>query len=196
MQEGMAKGCPSKCPRAAYIKGVCKLHYERKRRAGLGPCCVPSCSKRVHCSGMCSAHNARKQRGLALSPPIRTQAKAAGTICLATPCTHEATARGLCKTHYNRQYMGRYQSMEEHRQKRSAMLRASKYGITEKEYQTLLEEQGGLCAICKEEQKLAVDHCHITQKVRGLLCHACNVALGFFKDDPVRVDAAVVYLRG
>ena len=62
----------------------------------------------------------------------------------------------------------------------------------------MLERQGGACAICKEKPKsgrLAVDHVHGTDKVRGLLCNLCNPALGLFKDDPDRLEAAVAYLE-
>lgn len=62
----------------------------------------------------------------------------------------------------------------------------------------MLERQGGVCAICKEKPKngrLAIDHLHGTDKVRGLLCSPCNTALGLFKDDPERLAAAIEYLK-
>lgn len=77
------------------------------------------------------------------------------------------------------------------------------YGITETEYLRLLEAQGGLCAICgKPETKtykgtlglLAVDHNHQTGEVRGLLCSACNVGLGSFRDDRELLEKALNYL--
>lgn len=56
------------------------------------------------------------------------------------------------------------------------------YGITVEEYDRLLEAQGGTCARCKkppsETLRLAVDHCHTTGRVRGLLCGPCNTYLG------------------
>jgi len=70
--------------------------------------------------------------------------------------------------------------------------------LTEVEYKAMLEAQGGVCAICSEKPKsgrLAVDHIHGTDKVRGLLCNLCNPALGLFKDDPDRLNAAIEYLR-
>src|SRR6266851_2205326 len=54
-----------------------------------------------------------------------------------------------------------------------------RYGISEEEYERLLRLQNGVCAICKEKPEgwLCVDHCHLTGKVRGLLCKNCNSAL-------------------
>lgn len=75
--------------------------------------------------------------------------------------------------------------------------RKKKYGITKAQYDALLAEQNGNCYICgvHEEYNLRVDHDHSTGKVRGLLCSACNVALGGFKDDPVRLRAAANYIE-
>jgi predicted Fe-S protein YdhL (DUF1289 family) len=67
------------------------------------------------------------------------------------------------------------------------------------EYETLLEKQNGVCAICgisAEEltKKLIVDHNHETLKVRGLLCWSCNSGLGFFKDNQAHLAMAIEYL--
>lgn len=74
------------------------------------------------------------------------------------------------------------------------------YGLTEFAYQTLLNAQGGVCAICKgpesiPNRRLGVDHCHKTGRVRGLLCDRCNVGLGRFKDDASLLKKAVAYLE-
>lgn len=56
-----------------------------------------------------------------------------------------------------------------------------KFGLTIDEYERNLERQDGVCAICKRvevDKRLAVDHCHETGKVRGLLCMRCNTAIG------------------
>jgi hypothetical protein len=76
------------------------------------------------------------------------------------------------------------------------------YGITLEDYDVLFAEQGGLCAVCREPQSwnrregdvLVVDHDHLTGAVRGLLCHACNQAIGLMKDDSARLIAAAAYL--
>jgi hypothetical protein len=51
------------------------------------------------------------------------------------------------------------------------------------------------CTICGEiTNKLSVDHCHKTNKVRGILCQECNLGLGKFKDDPELLEFARIYL--
>jgi hypothetical protein len=83
------------------------------------------------------------------------------------------------------------------RVKQNGRLQAT-YGITVERYEQMLEAQGGVCAICGEAcvsgRKLAVDHDHATNKVRGLLCCNCNRALGLLKDSPARLRAAHQYL--
>lgn len=74
-----------------------------------------------------------------------------------------------------------------------------KYGITPREYHALLVEQNNTCAICgrhksSRKEKLSVDHCHETKKIRGLLCSNCNTALGLLSDDIDILASAVSYL--
>ena len=80
-----------------------------------------------------------------------------------------------------------------------------RYGITPEQYANLLVCQNGRCAICGNEetakhnrsrkvQKLAVDHCHETGKIRGLLCQDCNRGISKFHDDPSRLKKAISYL--
>jgi hypothetical protein len=73
-----------------------------------------------------------------------------------------------------------------------------KYGLSLAAYDALLAKQNGACAICrrrpKGKERLYVDHCHITGLVRGLLCHACNFALGWLRDDQTSLVAALAYL--
>ena len=77
------------------------------------------------------------------------------------------------------------------------------YGLTPKSYVHLLVVQNGVCAICRKpniramgkRKQLGVDHCHTTKRVRGLLCHSCNIALGMLKDSPVLARACADYLE-
>ncbi len=69
------------------------------------------------------------------------------------------------------------------------------YGLTLAEYDILVLNQEGRCAICEEASpRLDVDHCHRTGAVRSLLCHLCNRGLGLFRDDPQLLIRAVEYL--
>lgn len=75
-----------------------------------------------------------------------------------------------------------------------------RFGITTDDYNDLFNKQGGCCAICGNHQSnftkaLAIDHCHKTGRVRGLLCMICNTALGKFNDDELLLHAAIKYLR-
>jgi hypothetical protein len=74
-----------------------------------------------------------------------------------------------------------------------------KYGITLDEYDRLFHSQGGVCRICRlpdpTGRRLSVDHDHKTGRVRGLLCHKHNTALGGFNDDLILLQAAIDYLK-
>lgn len=61
-------------------------------------------------------------------------------------------------------------------------------------YDTLLDKQGGTCAVCKRHKRLAVDHCHGKGQVRGLLCGACNRGIGYLQDSVEVISSAVEYL--
>lgn len=73
------------------------------------------------------------------------------------------------------------------------------YGIGLTDYCEMLTVQVSGCAICGGSningRRLSVDHCHATNKVRGLLCHGCNIGLGGFKDNTLRLRNAVHYLE-
>ena len=73
-----------------------------------------------------------------------------------------------------------------------------KYKLTKEAYLQMKEDQNGRCAACKLENSskdLAVDHCHKTGKVRGLLCDQCNTSLGLLKDSPLRIKALLDFVE-
>lgn len=82
-----------------------------------------------------------------------------------------------------------------------------RFGIDLEQFKSLLASQGGVCAICEKPESvvdrrtgqvknLSVDHDHKTGKVRGLLCHLCNTAIGKLGDDPRMISKALKYLGG
>jgi hypothetical protein len=81
-----------------------------------------------------------------------------------------------------------------------------RFGVDLDWYQTQLKKQNYCCAICKVKENnvikgnradisFAVDHCHKTGKIRGLLCNQCNRALGLFKDSSELITKAIEYLK-
>jgi hypothetical protein len=76
-----------------------------------------------------------------------------------------------------------------------------KYGITQDDYNRMLEEQESCCSICGihekhcEHQRLAVDHDHNTGEVRGLICKKCNQAIGLLQDNSEFAYNAYQYLQ-
>ena len=71
------------------------------------------------------------------------------------------------------------------------------YNLTIEEYNIQLEKQENVCYICKglDKVRLAVDHCHSTGKLRGLLCSSCNQALGKLQDNPEIIQRAKEYIE-
>lgn len=75
----------------------------------------------------------------------------------------------------------------------------SKYGLGKQEIEKLWEKQGKKCPICgKSEEnsgrRFHIDHCHVTGKIRGLLCSKCNMGIGIFDESIIRMQVAIVYL--
>lgn len=118
-------------------------------------------------------------------------------------CTANGGRKYVCKECTNAKRRGKYRA-----ENRKYHLK-SKYGITPAEYGQIYAKQGGACAIClepgdvrsggsraKDSTRLYIDHDHVSNEVRGLLCHKCNVAIGLLFDDPMRMERAAAYIRG
>lgn len=80
----------------------------------------------------------------------------------------------------------------------------TKYNIDLEDYEVMVAEHNGFCAICGGEGfelvkgqrlKLVIDHCHDTGVVRGLLCHNCNRGIALLQDSVVNLKSAVRYLE-
>lgn len=72
------------------------------------------------------------------------------------------------------------------------------YGMTHERYEEMLKGQGGKCAICRTSTPgkrgvFAIDHCHHSGVVRGLLCNTCNSGIAMLGENPERLRAAAIY---
>lgn len=86
-----------------------------------------------------------------------------------------------------------------------------KYGFTQAEYVERFHKQNGECEVCKVKMVLqngtltkgssrnrsscTIDHCHVSNKVRGLVCFSCNIAIGHVNDDPNILSNMIDYLQ-
>ncbi len=119
------------------------------------------------------------------------------------------------KSIYNKEYRKlnkdelKIRDKEKH-QRRKQVVREQRlqksFGISLKDYEEMYFNQNGLCKICNKPETakqsnsdgvrmLAVDHNHITNKVRGLLCTSCNIILGHAKDNTIILENAIEYLK-
>lgn len=106
------------------------------------------------------------------------------------------------KTREGRQaYQNAYRKLVPHLEKARAL--RDSFGLSLKQYQEMHDRQNGKCAICDQPETqsrggkvkaLAVDHCHTTGRIRGLLCCDCNQGIGKLKDDLIIIRRAADYL--
>lgn len=134
---------------------------------------------------------------------------------------HKGGRRSECRDCVNARHRERYHSDPDFRKrllasskrhadanpevwKRRYLMRV--YNITLEEYNAVLDRQGGVCGICgnaeeiknpsaKKQSSLAVDHCHETGKIRGLLCFKCNTGIGALGDTVESLEKALDYLK-
>lgn len=203
------------CPREHYARGYCNAHWRRFKRNGQpgplevnspvgGLCAFERCSRPHSAKGYCPTHYAQFKRGIQMA-----------TINDRLPAlTRDAQGRKRCATckewfelsafaAQTRAVDGLMTSCK--RCKRERVM-AQRYGVNMDQYERLAHLQSDVCAICggtnASGRSLAVDHDHrccpgmqaCGTCVRGLLCSACNMGLGQFREDPVRLKAAIAYL--
>lgn len=107
-----------------------------------------------------------------------------------------------CKDCHLEYYRNRWKdadpSYRDARKESSRKYILSQYGLTQEDYDTMLKGQGFVCAVCGTEPEsgnLAIDHCHKSGGVRGLLCKQCNAAIGLLGDDVEGLRRALSYLE-
>lgn len=123
-------------------------------------------------------------------------------------CDHARNAERMRDPERRRHILEKCKEYRANNQQKRARCRRKdgllrRYGITVAQYEAMYERQCGRCALCGVDSptfgpggsRLHVDHDHATGAVRGLLCGACNTALGSFRDDPEVLETAAWYLR-
>ena len=142
------------------------------------------------CSPLCQKTNAHTKKRATSRAWYEANADKAKT---ASKARYEANKESISVT--ARTYR------EKNREALSWAKRLYKYGITKEQYLTMYQQQNGLCAIClgpcrdSRNRSMAVDHCHVTGRIRGLLCSPCNTAIGMLQDSPVMLRRAADYLE-
>lgn len=184
----------SLCTDKHYGKGFCNKHYQRWKIYGdaLHPkvvikkiCSFETCERDVYTKMFCRMHYRRFKRWG--DPTIvggLTANQRGITQCSIEGCPNTHKSRGFCQNHYN---------------KRASL--SHKHRMTWDEYTILGQSQNWQCAGCGlqssivETNILHVDHNHVTNEVRGLLCGPCNRAIGLIKDNIKTLSNLITYLE-
>lgn len=184
-------------------------------------CRLPNCTNNSeYHRTLCSMHRARYQKkksfshfnDIAIPPEFAFNCKIHGFLTLKEITFRQCNGANAPKTKYCKQCLSinqiRRNKLNPDRVKlynKKAKLKKL-FGLSYDEYLSMKETQKNLCLICKMPEsdidkrtmlprELAVDHCHTTGKVRGLLCKTCNLGLGYFNDNPKFLEIALNYLR-
>lgn len=149
---------------------------------------------------ICSRCRASKQ----LQEYYRNKSYKNGRYSICIECCKKIS-RDLYRSDPNKLKARRDKSHIKHPTSRANTLMKHKYGITFDEFEKMLKKQNGVCGICglpetRKHQsgtlkKLSIDHDHKTKIVRGLLCSACNHAIGLLKENVKIIENAALYLR-
>ncbi len=154
-------------------------------------CYNVGCANPPHRWDLCSECYSNSTRKLTYTKVGRPR-EFTNTICLTNDCNTAAWCKGYCKPCYSTVKSREYRKKYPHLPK---VYNLKQLGVTVEQYEILFDRQQGLCGICRKEppmdRALAVDHCHVSLFVRGLLCMTCNTALGKFHDDPAILLRAV-----
>lgn len=167
-------------------------------------CEIKKCSRKVYGNGYCVMHYKRAVRNGGNALGLRTTCKKCGSA-ISNGGGRRSFCSEFCQAAAKRESNLRHATSYHQRNrelcnaKRREYHLKGKFGLSVDEYNKLLLEQQGVCAICKRPcqtgRRLAVDHEHGTGRIRGLLCAQCNRGLGRFLDNPDALEQAAVYLR-
>jgi predicted nucleic acid-binding Zn-ribbon protein len=200
------------CDKSVHGHGLCSTHYERQRRRHKSGCSECGGPKPVgqgiklcdECRPKVEERNRQKLAEYQRQRYLRDRDK---VLARSRERSKDPEYRAQ-KARSTREWARKHPDRARATQRRAWAKR--KYGITLEEADAILARG---CAICgaehggrivgrasalmptRPEQRLCLDHCHTTGKVRAALCHGCNSALGLMSDDPARLRAAADYLE-
>lgn len=155
-------------------KPRCEYHANRSRKDGLA----------AYCKACCSVRQVEYRARVKLDSDKMARRREANRVWRASP-KGRATSRA-------------YRLSETGRAVERASKRKAKYGLTPEEFEVMRLLQNNRCATCSDEfdpKHINVDHCHITGRVRGLLCMHCNRGLGAVRDRVETLEAMIRYLQ-
>jgi hypothetical protein len=113
---------------------------------------------------------------------------------------HESYCKA-CEAINNREW---YRRNKAKLKSRDFVRNCKKFGLSIDQYWAMHRQQDGKCDICKQPEvskragaikNLAIDHCHKSGKIRSLLCHGCNTAIGLLREDLKSAEALLNYLK-
>jgi hypothetical protein len=113
------------------------------------------------------------------------------TYCI--PC-HKARSRANYQANKARSHAQSAAWAAANPERRKEITRKTKYGVTPSWWEATLAAQGGGCWVCESTEKLCVDHEH-GGSARGILCSACNTALGMMAESPTRIRQLAYYIE-
>jgi len=191
------------CGKYTKARSMCAKHFKEDRLAKAPPCSREGCDRKAYVKGECQKHYMQTYK-----PAWRAEHPEKELIYDRKHKKRNGPAlREKAKGYY---YRDHEQSKARLRERNKAAyqrdpepFRASRlkyvFGITKWQYEEMFRQQEGKCAICKkdsseETKRLAVDHCHKTGFVRGLLCSRCNTGIGQLRDDPDLLVEAACYI--
>jgi hypothetical protein len=220
----MSKICSFQgCGRTHRAKGLCSAHYQqhyagkglrqtrRPKGSAGGPCSFDGCENSDKSFGLCAAHYLQQRQGKELAPLKRTAEDIAAEIAAGVrTCSPTSgcgrtlplsafynSVRSRSRLHLWCRECNRHKSIE------------SRYGLTAAAWDAMFESQGSRCAICRSDKPgggrgWVVDHDHSCcrnnsgrtcgQCVRSILCHQCNITVGYLELHP-NIEAALAYVK-
>jgi hypothetical protein len=189
------RSCSDECAAEA-MREKSRRHYHRNAKpaeskpdidcAICGASFSPRTKLSKYCSEMCRGKSQIAARTAVKGPRCCYKCGAGVEVAPGAP------GRTVCESCRAEPLRERRQEIERNRTLR-------RYGITQDDFDRMLTEQGGRCAICATDSPGGrsawhIDHDHATGAVRGLLCHLCNVGIGNLRDDTDIMRSAIAYL--